>query len=156
MGLSIITSGLKNPENGKKLKYEVIETRGSCCWEVRSRKRGGKFFEIGKPEITTKDWPIKKVTLIEWAAFIKSEYAETKCDSERDNCESTVVDKTVEEQITSTPTPLLPKPGKIMEDKVNLTTDITSNPTNHDQSINYKVNETCIYLCIVLSIFMLY
>ena len=159
MGLSIITSGLKNPKNGKKLKYEVVETRGTCCWEVRSRTRGGKFFEIGKPEITTKDWPIKKVTLIECSTFLESEYKGTKCDSERDNCELPVVNETFEEPIASTSPSLLPEPEKIMKDKGNLTRNITSNPTSQSQSgqsINYQVNESCIRLCIVLSIFMLY
>ena len=156
MGLSIITSGLKDPENGKRLKYEVVETRGNCCWEVRSRKRGGKFFEIGKPERTTRNWPIKNVTLIESSKFLKSEYEETKCDSVRDNCEPPAENKTVEGQMSSTSSPLLSLPEKIMDDKSNLTTNVTSNSTNQGQSINHQVNEYRIFLFIVSSISMLH
>merc|ERR1712018_473342 len=77
---SRILSGLKIPVSGEILRSKIIETRGDCCWEFRSKRRGGKLVQSWKPETLSTDWPIKNVTL--GCTFIKKSRDEgTKCEA---------------------------------------------------------------------------
>ena len=99
--LSRILSGLKNPITGEILRFKIVKTRGDCCWEFRSRRRGGKLIQTWKPETLSTDWPIKNVTL--GCTFIKEFRDEgTKCEAEDDSCYSPIIDEIGGEITTST------------------------------------------------------
>ena len=105
---SRVTSGLKNPDNGKILKYVFIETLGNCCWEFRSREKGGQSFRSLKPERNTGNWPIKNVTLVECSIIVESGNEDTKCEAENDGCEFSTSEYGTKENIT--PTLAIPLP----------------------------------------------
>merc|ERR1712038_559900 len=98
---SQILSGLKNPANGEILRFKILETRGDCCWEFRSRRKGGKLVRSWKPERRSTNWSIKNVTL-GCATIGESRDQGTKCEAEDDSCYSPIIDHTDREITTST------------------------------------------------------
>ena len=57
---------IKKKKNGKYIRYDMAEIRGTCCWKLRSRFKRGHLFEPDKPMgIFDPGWAIKKVILTE-------------------------------------------------------------------------------------------
>ena len=149
--MSRILSGLKNPDSGEILRFKILETRGDCCWEFRSRRRGGKLVQTWKPETLSTDWPIKNVTL--GCTFIKESRDEgTKCEAEDDSCYYPIIDETGGKITTSTIATTSTNNTKVINIKLRTTTEINQQYYTTSKKIfdhNQTENKTIILVSIV-------